>query len=195
MDDALKLVWIDLEMTGLNPELDVILEIAVIITGPDLEPIDQYEAVIHQPDSTLLTMSAFVRDMHTKNGLLDRVRASKTSLDEATDAALALVKKHCAEGEGTLAGNSIHQDRRFLRKYMPELEAWLHYRQVDVSSLKILAKAWYPDLPKFGKEDKDHTALADIKQSIAELKYYRENVFTARRVSGGDATSDDVAGG
>lgn len=175
--NELKLVWIDLEMTGLNPELDVILEVAVIITGPDLEPIDQYEAVIHQPDSTLLTMSAFVRDMHTKNGLLDRVRASKTSLDEATDAALALIKKHCAEGEGTLAGNSIHQDRRFLRKHMPELDAWLHYRQVDVSSLKILTKAWYPDLPKFGKEDKDHTALADIKQSIAELKYYRENVL------------------
>ncbi|MBZ0136837.1 MAG: oligoribonuclease [Planctomycetes bacterium] len=173
----LKLVWIDLEMTGLNPELDVILEIAVIITGPDLEPIEQYEAVIHQPDSTLLTMGAFVREMHTKNGLLDRVRASKTSLSEATDAALALIKKHCAENEGTLAGNTIHQDRRFLRKYMPPIEAWLHYRQVDVSSLKILTRAWYPDLEKFGKADKDHTALADIQQSILELKYYREHVL------------------
>jgi len=191
MSDELKLVWVDLEMTGLDPAVDVILEIAVIITGPDLAPIDQYEAVIHQPDSTLLTMSAFVRDMHTKNGLLERVRASKTSLDEATEGALALIKKHCAQGEGTLAGNSIHQDRRFLRKYMPEIEAWLHYRQVDVSSLKILTKAWYPDLEKFGKAEKDHTALADIKQSIAELKYYRENVFTARRVSGGAATNDE----
>ena len=191
MDNDLKLVWIDLEMTGLNPELDVILEIAVIITGPDLEPIDKYEAVIHHPDSTLLTMGAYVREMHTKNGLLERVRGSKTQLNEATDAAQAMIKKHCAEGEGVMAGNSIHQDRRFLRKYMPELEAWLHYRQVDVSSLKILTKAWYPDLPKFGKEDKDHTALADIRQSIAELKYYRENVFTARRVSGGAATGDE----
>jgi oligoribonuclease len=194
MDNDLKFVWIDLEMTGLNPELDVILEIAVIITGLDLEPIDQYEAVIHQPDSVLLTMSPFVREMHTKNGLLDRVRASKTSLDEATDAALALIKKHCAENEGTLAGNTIHQDRRFLRKYMPELEAWLHYRQVDVSSLKILARAWYPELEKFGKADKDHTALADIKESIAELKYYREHVFTARRVSGGATTRGEQAG-
>jgi oligoribonuclease len=173
----LTLVWLDLEMTGLNPELDVILEIAVIITGADLEPIDQYEAVIHQPDSTLLTMSSYVREMHTRNGLIERVRKSKTSLDEARTAALALIKKHCKESEGTLAGNSIHQDRRFLLKYMPEVEAWLHYRQVDVSSLKVLSRAWYPDLPKFGKDEKDHTALADIRQSIAELQYYRERIM------------------
>jgi oligoribonuclease len=173
----LKLVWIDLEMTGLDPAVDTILEIAVIITGADLEPVDQYEAVIHQPDSTLLTMTPFVRDMHTKNGLIERVRKSKLMLEEAAASALALIQKHCAKGEGTLAGNSIHQDRRFLVKYMPEIEAWLHYRQVDVSSLKILTRAWYPDLPKFGKEEKDHTALADIQQSIAELKYYREHVL------------------
>jgi oligoribonuclease len=173
----LKLVWIDLEMTGLNPELDVILEIAVIITGADLEPVDQYEAVIHQPDSTLITMTPFVRDMHTKNGLIERVRASKVTLEEATANALTLIQKHCAKGEGTLAGNSIHQDRRFLVKYMPEIEAWLHYRQVDVSSFKVMVRAWYPDVPKFGKEEKDHTALADIRQSIAELKYYREHLL------------------
>jgi oligoribonuclease len=177
MAQDLKLVWIDLEMTGLDPAVDTVLEIAVIITGAELEPIDQYEAVIHQPDSTLLTMSPFVRDMHTKNGLIERVRASKETLEEATANALTLIQKHCAKGEGTLAGNSIHQDRRFLVKYMPEVEAWLHYRQVDVSSLKILSRAWYPNLPKFGKEEKDHTALADIRQSIAELKYYRENIL------------------
>jgi len=176
-NDVLKLVWIDLEMTGLDPAVDSILEIAVIITGADLAPIAEYEAVIHQPDSTLLTMSAFVRDMHTKNGLIERVRKSRVSLDEACAKALALIKQYCPEGQGVLAGNSIHQDRRFLLKYMPEIEAWLHYRQVDVSSLKILAQAWYPDVPKFGKEDKDHTALADIRQSIAELKYYRAQVF------------------
>jgi oligoribonuclease len=173
----LKLVWIDLEMTGLDPAVDSILEIAVIITGADLEPIAEYEAVVHQPDSTLLTMSAFVRDMHTKNGLIERVRKSKVTREDATGKALNLIQKHCAKGEGTLAGNSIHQDRRFLVKYMPEIEAWLHYRQVDVSSLKILAQAWYPAVPKFGKEDKDHTALADIRQSIAELKYYREHLM------------------
>jgi oligoribonuclease len=177
--EALKLVWIDLEMTGLDPAVDTILEIAVIITGADLEPIAEYEAVIHQPDSTLLTMTPFVRDMHTKNGLIDRVRRSRVTLDDAYSRALALIKQHCAKGEGTLAGNSIHQDRRFLVKYMPEIETWLHYRQVDVSSVKVLARAWYPDTPKFGKEDKDHTALADIRQSIAELKYYRETIMKA----------------
>lgn len=177
MSDDLKLVWIDLEMTGLDPAVDSILEIAVIVTDAELQPLGQYEAVIHQPDSTLLTMSSFVREMHTKNGLLDRVRAAKTSLQEAGAAALALIKQHCAEGEGVLAGNSIHQDRRFLYRYMPQLEAWLHYRQVDVSSFKVLARAWYPDVPKYGKEDKDHTALADIKESIAELKYYRERIM------------------
>lgn len=177
MDNDLKLVWIDLEMTGLDPAVDSILEIAVIITDAELQPLGQYEAVIHQPDSTLLTMSAFVREMHTRNGLLDRVRASTTGLDEATDAALALIRKHCAEGEGVLAGNSIHQDRRFLYQYMPRLEAWLHYRQVDVSSFKVLARAWYPDVPKYGKADKDHTALADIKESIEELRFYRQHIL------------------
>jgi oligoribonuclease len=179
MADILKLVWIDLEMTGLDPAVDTILEIAAIITGAELEPIAEYSAVIHQPDSTLLTMTPFVRDMHTKNGLIERVRISRVTLEEAAAKALALIQKHCTKGEGTLAGNSIHQDRRFLIKYMPQVEAWLHYRQVDVSSVKVLARAWYPDVPKFGKEDKDHTALADIRQSIAELKYYRETIMKA----------------
>jgi oligoribonuclease len=175
----LKLVWIDLEMTGLDPECDRVLEIAVIITGADLEPLAAYDAAIHQPDDVLAIMTPFVRNMHTKNGLIERVRASTVSLEDAKSAALELIKQHCAKGDGVLAGNSIHQDRRFLTKYMPEIEAWLHYRQVDVSSLKILAGAWYPDVPKFGKEDKDHTALADIRQSIAELKYYREGIMKA----------------
>lgn len=177
MDNELKLVWIDLEMTGLEPEVDTILEIAVIITGADLEPVETYETVVQTSEEQLSRMSDFVRNMHTKNGLIERARAAGTTSGEATAATLQLIKKHCAEREGVLAGNSIHQDRRFLRKYMPEVEAWLHYRQVDVSSLKILTKVWYPQLPGFVKEHKDHTALADIKQSIAELKYYRERVL------------------
>lgn len=177
MDAELKLVWIDLEMTGLDPAIDSILEIACIITGPDLQPLGQYETVIQTSEQQLAKMGDFVRDMHTKNGLLERVRSATTTLEDAQAKTLELVKQHCTEREGVLAGNSIHQDRRFLYKYMPQLEAWLHYRQVDVSSLKILSRAWYPDLPRYGKADKDHTALADIKESINELKFYRENIL------------------
>lgn len=177
MSDELKLVWIDLEMTGLDPAADSILEIAVIVTDADLQPLGQYEAVIATSETQLAVMNDYVRDMHTKNGLLQRVKAATVSLEEAQAQALALVRQHCAEGEGVLAGNSIHQDRRFLYRYMPRLEAWLHYRQVDVSSLKVLARAWYPAVPKYGKEDKDHTALADIQESIEELKYYRERIM------------------
>ena len=164
-------------MTGLDPDMDSILEIAVIITDADLQPLGEYEAVIKTSDEQLAKMGDFVRDMHTKNGLLERVKAATTPLADAEQAALALIKQHCAQGEGVLAGNSIHQDRRFLWKYMPQLESWLHYRQVDVSSLKILSRAWYPDAPKFEKPGKDHTALADIRDSIAELKHYRKEFF------------------
>lgn len=167
----------DLEMTGLNPEVDVILEIACIITGPDLKPQGQFHAVVFQPEEALERMSPFVRDMHTGNGLINRVRASRTELKQAEAEALALVTKHCKPGEGVLAGNSIHQDRRFLYRYMPALEGYLHYRQVDVSTLKVLREAWYPQVPKFEKPGKDHTALADIKESIAELAYYRERLL------------------
>jgi oligoribonuclease len=177
MTNALKLVWIDLEMTGLDPETDAIIEIAVVITGADLIPLTQYEAVIWQPESVLERMTPFVREMHTTNGLLAKVRASEIDLREAERKALQRIGQHCALGEGVLAGNSIHQDRRFLVKYMPQLEGYLHYRQVDVSSLKVLAQAWYPDVAKFDKPEKDHTALADIQQSIAELKHYRANVL------------------
>lgn len=177
MNSELKLIWIDLEMTGLDPAVDSILEIACIITGPDLQPLGQYEAVVETSTEQLAKMGDFVREMHTSNGLLERVKQATTTLEEAQTATLELVKQHCAEREGVLAGNSIHQDRRFLYRYMPQLEAWLHYRQVDVSSLKILSRAWYPDLPKYGKADKAHTALADINESINELRYYREHIL------------------
>lgn len=170
-------IWIDLEMTGLNPDFDVILELACIITGPDLRPLDQFHAVIFQPEAALERMNDFVRDMHTRNGLIQRVRNSRTELKQAEAETLAMVAKHCRPGEGVLAGNSIHQDRRFMYRHMPALEGYLHYRQVDVSTLKVLRQAWYPQTPKFEKPGKDHTALADIKESIAELAYYRTNLM------------------
>lgn len=175
--NELRLVWIDLEMTGLNPDVDVILEIACIITGPDLKPIAETEAVIAAPQAALAAMGDFVRDMHTQNGLLARVAKATTSVQQAEQQVLNLVKQHCEQGKGVLAGNSIQQDRRFLYRYMPTLESFLFYRQVDVSTLKVLAQAWYPALPKFEKPGKDHTALADIKDSIAELAWYREKVL------------------
>lgn len=173
----MKLVWIDLEMTGLEPETDVILEIAAIITDPDLEPIATVEDVVWQPPEVLDRIAPFVRQMHTQNGLLDRVCESQVSCADAERNVMRVIAEHCKLGEGILAGNSIHQDRRFLTKYMPVLESYLHYRQVDVSTLKVLSNEWYPELKKFGKVSKDHTALADIKESIKELKYYQDNIL------------------
>jgi oligoribonuclease len=179
MAEHLKLVWIDMEMTGLNPDTDSVLEIACIITGPDLKPLAQTECVIHAPADAVNRMSDFVRDMHTRNGLLARCAKSTTTVEQAEKQVLQLVAKHCEKGQGVLAGNSIHQDRRFLIRHMPTLESVLHYRQVDVSSFKVMVQAWYPTLPKFEKPGKAHTALADLNESIAELAYYREKVLKA----------------
>jgi oligoribonuclease len=173
----LVFVWLDLEMTGLDLDRCAIVEIGVILTRSDLVPIAELERVIWQPDEVLARMEPFVRDMHARSGLLERVRASKTSLVDAERDALALVSQYCGMREGVLAGNSIHTDRAFLARYMPRLEGWLHYRQVDVSSLKVLAGAWYPDLPRFQKGDKTHTAIDDLRGSLAELAYYREKLF------------------
>lgn len=172
-------VWVDLEMTGLDPERCAIVEMALVITGPDLVPREELERVVWQPDEVLARMEPFVRDMHARSGLLDRIRSSATSVSDAEREALALVARHAELREGVLAGNSIHQDRRFLVKQMPLFEAFLHYRQVDVSSLKVLAGAWYPDVPRFEKGEKTHTALADVRASLAELAYYRERLLRA----------------
>lgn len=171
-----RFVWVDLEMTGLDPESCVIVEMAVLITGPDLVPIAELERVVWQPEEALARMDPFVRDMHTKNGLLERVRSSTTSLRDVERDAVALVSKHCAFREGILAGNSIYQDRRFLTRYMPLFEGYLHYRQIDVSSLKVLAQAWQPEL-ELKKDKKTHTALDDIRGSLAELAHYRQHLF------------------
>ena len=171
-----RFVWMDLEMTGLDPERCVIVAIAAIITGPDLVPIAEIEKIVWQPEEALARMSPFVRDMHTKNGLLDQIRSSSTGLEDAEREIMSLITQHCAYREGMLAGNSIHQDRRFLARHMPAVEGYLHYRQLDVSSLKLLAQTWYPGKLDFRKA-KAHTALGDIKESIAELAFYREKML------------------
>jgi len=176
-DEEPTLVWVDLEMTGLDVDRCAIIEMAVVVTRKDLEPVGELERVVWQPAEVLDRMDPFVREMHTSNGLLEKVRASKHAQAEVENDAVALVAAHCGFREGILAGNSVHADRRFLARHMPVFERFLHYRQVDVSTLKILTRAWYPDAPKFAKEGKDHTALADIRASIAELRHYREAFF------------------
>ncbi len=172
-------LWLDLEMTGLDPESCAIVEVAALVTGPELEPRDEFERVVWQPDEVLERMEPIVREMHGKSGLTDRIRASPHSLRETERDLFDLVARHCGPGEGLLAGNTIHHDRRFLARYMPLVERYLSYRQVDVSSLKLLTRAWYPESPGFQKPESNHRALADIRASIAELRYYRETFFRA----------------
>jgi oligoribonuclease len=170
----------DLEMTGLDPAKDVIVEIATLVTDDDLAIIAEGpDLVVHQPESALAAMDQFVVDMHTKSGLLAAIRASTTSLEEAGALTLAFIKEHAAEPSTVpLCGNSIGTDRRFLAAYLPEIEQWLHYRSVDVSSVKELVRRWYPsvraDRPK---KQGAHRALDDIRESVAELRFYRERVF------------------
>ncbi|MDX8402075.1 MAG: oligoribonuclease [Mariprofundaceae bacterium] len=171
------LVWMDLEMTGLDPERDTILEIATLVTDADLNVIAEGpELVIHQPDSVLEAMSPWCIEHHGASGLTARVRASRIGLREAERRTLDFVRAHVAQGASPLCGNSIHQDRRFLARWMPELEGWLHYRNIDVSTVKELVRRWYPGLappPKTGQ----HRAMADIRASVAELAWYRRHVF------------------
>jgi oligoribonuclease len=170
----------DLEMTGLDPQVDVIVEIASLITDDELNVVAEGpDLVVHQPESVLETMEPVVKTMHTESGLLDAVRQSRTTLAEAGAATLAFIKQHVPDARSTpLCGNSIGTDRRFLAKYLPDIENYLHYRSVDVSSVKELAKRWYPAAsvsrpPKTGT----HRALNDIRESVKELKFYRESFF------------------
>jgi oligoribonuclease len=183
-----KLVWIDLEMTGLDPEKDVILEIATIVTDGFLEiEAEGPNRAIHYPEAVLRKMDAWSRDHHQESGLTDRVRASTLDLESAEGMTLEFLARLCKEGESPLCGNSVWQDRRFLIKYMPRLEAFLHYRNIDVSSIKELVQRWYPSLPAYEKQ-KAHLAMSDIKESINELRYYRENVFVSPGLSGSTFT-------
>jgi len=169
-----NLVWIDCEMTGLDPEKERLLEIAVIVTDAHLTVrIEGPVLVIHQSDELLDKMDAWNKGTHGRSGLIDKVRASTLSEAQAEQQLLAFIQKYVPKTSSPLCGNTISQDRRFLVKYMPKLEAWLHYRNLDVSTLKELAKRWKPQVYSGFKKQQKHTALADVHESIDELIHYR----------------------
>ena len=171
-----NLVWIDCEMTGLEPDKERLIEIAVIVTGPHLEPrIEGPVLVIHQSDELLEQMDAWNKGTHGRSGLIDKVRASVLTEGQAEQQILDFLSRHVGKNESPLCGNTISQDRRFLVNYMPLLEAFFHYRNIDVSTLKELAKRWRPKLHSAFKKQQSHTALADVHESIDELVYYRDN--------------------
>ncbi|MBM3386948.1 MAG: oligoribonuclease [Betaproteobacteria bacterium] len=171
-----NLVWIDCEMTGLDPEKERLLEIAVIVTGPQLTPrIEGPVLVIHQSEQQLQQMDAWNKGTHGKSGLIDKVKASRTTEAEAEQQILDFLKKYVPKSASPLCGNTISQDRRFLVKYMPKLEAFLHYRNLDVSTLKELSRRWKPEVYSAFKKQQRHTALADVHESIDELMHYREH--------------------
>ena len=170
------LVWLDMEMTGLDPERDRIIELAMIVTDGNLETVAESPVwVVHQPDAVLDAMDEWNKNTHGKSGLIERVRAS--ALDEAAveAAALSFMREYVPQRISPMCGNSIGQDRRFMVRYMPALEAWFHYRNIDVSTLKELCRRWKPEVAKGFEKASAHTALADIRESIEELKYYREH--------------------
>ena len=177
--EANNLVWIDMEMTGLQPDADRIIEIALLVTDSELRLVGEGPVLaIHQPDSVLEAMDSWNKSVHGKTGLIERVRASRLVEAEAERQALAFLGQHVPAGVSPMCGNSICQDRRFLARWMPKLEAFFHYRNLDVSTLKELVRRWKPEAAKgFAKEGK-HEALADILESIEELKYYRRAVMT-----------------
>jgi len=171
-----NLVWLDCEMTGLEPEVDRLIEIAVVVTGPDLRPrVEGPVFVIHQTDAQLDLMDAWNKGTHGRSGLTDKVRASTTTEEEAEAAILAFLAQYVPKGSAPMCGNTIGQDRRFLVKYMPKLEAFFHYRSLDVSTLKELAKRWRPDVYASFKKHQKHTAMADVHESIDELEHYRDH--------------------
>jgi oligoribonuclease len=171
-----NLVWIDCEMTGLDPEVDRLIEIAVIVTGPQLMPrIEGPVFVIHQSDEQLDKMDSWNKGTHGKSGLIDKVKASTTTEAEAEAGVIEFMSKYVGRGVSPMCGNTIGQDRRFLVKYMPKLEGWFHYRNVDVSTLKELAKRWHPTILDAFTKQQAHTALADVHESIDELLHYREH--------------------
>jgi oligoribonuclease len=172
------LVWMDLEMTGLDPERATILEIATLITRNDLGVVAEGPVLaIHHPEAVLDAMDDWNREHHTASGLMARARASATDLAAAETRTLEFVRQYCPARTSPLCGNSIHQDRRFLARYMPALDAYLHYRNIDVSTVKELVRRWYPDGPAPPEKRHAHLALDDIRESIAELRFYREHFF------------------
>jgi oligoribonuclease len=171
-----NLIWLDCEMTGLDPEVDRLIEIAVIVSGPDLTPrIEGPVLVIHQTDEQLDRMDAWNKGTHSRSGLIDKVKASTGSEAHAEQQILEFLLRYAPKNSVPMCGNSISQDRRFLVKYMPKLEAFFHYRNIDVSALKELAKRWRPEVYAAFKKHQRHTALADVHESIDELEHYRHH--------------------
>ena len=175
-DKRNNLIWIDLEMTGLSPDNDRIIEIATIVTDAQLNPIAEGPVLaVHQSDALLDGMDEWNTEHHNNSGLVARVKESRISEMQAQAQTLDFLKEHVEAGMSPMCGNSICQDRRFLANYMPELEAFFHYRNLDVSTLKELARRWKPEILPGFKKDNKHLALDDIRESIAELQYYREH--------------------
>lgn len=187
-----RLVWADCEMTGLDPERHVLVEIAVIITDAQLNPLDDgIDIVIHATEEELACMDDYVTNMHESNGLMEQIRASKVSLEQAQEQVLEYVKRFVpVAGQAILAGNSISTDRLFINRYMPQLGDYLHYRMIDVSSIKELARRWYPRVYN-GQPDKgmSHRALADIQESIRELAFYRNALMPSRDLSAAEVNT------
>lgn len=176
MSKDMNLVWVDMEMSGLDPEKERILEVALIVTDPELNVIAEAPVyAIHQSDELLDRMDAWNKGTHGKSGLIDRVKASHVTEEMAEAALIKFLRSYVNKGKSPLCGNTIGQDRRFMVKYMPKLEAFLHYRNIDVSTLKELARRWRPELVEGFKKAQKHTALADILESVEELKYYRKH--------------------
>ncbi len=175
-----NLIWVDMEMTGLDPDTDRIIEVAVVVTDPQLNVLAEGPVfAIHQPDEVLDRMDAWNKGTHGRSGLIDRVKASTVSQTDAETALIAFLKHFVPAGKSPMCGNSICQDRRFMVRGMPKLEAFFHYRNLDVSTLKELCKRWKPEIASGFKKHQKHTALADIVESIEELRYYREHFIKA----------------
>ncbi len=174
--DPNRLIWIDMEMTGLKPDTDRILEVALVITDHELVTIAEAPVwVVHQEDATLAAMDSWNQSTHGRSGLIDKVKASTLGETTIEAAALDFLRQHVPPKVSPMCGNSICQDRRFLARWMPALEDYFHYRNLDVSTLKELARRWKPELMKGVPKEGKHEALADVYESIAELRYYREN--------------------
>lgn len=184
MDDFENLVWIDMEFTGLDAENDRVLEIATIITDSGLNVLAEGPVIaVHQQDAVLEGMDEWNTTHHTESGLVERCRKSMYDEEKAEKETLDFIRQHCEESRALLCGNSVHMDRWFMKVHMPELEAYLSYRNIDVSSIKELVNRWMPEIPEFEKEN-THRALEDIRESIGELMHYKQSVFDKARPPG-----------
>lgn len=171
-----NLIWVDMEMTGLDPDKDKIIEVAVVVTDAELNVLAEGPVfAIHQPDAVLDGMDAWNKGTHGRSGLIDRVKASTITEADAEAALIDFLRHFVPKGKSPMCGNSVHQDRRFMVRGMPKLEAFFHYRNIDISTLKELCRRWKPDVLNGFKKHQKHTALADILESIEELRYYRQH--------------------